>query len=135
MMVRSISSNTRPDTLMQDRTLQAYRFLLQRTAGPYIGVKSRHSATSAQRPLYPDKRTSTDATSMSAWCQNLTRRSKCIAISTALAGADRNRGIVACAENSARTSPGAGRRQCAGTAVTPAFCLSDARSARIQSDL
>src|SRR5262245_9005786 len=38
MMVRSISSNTRPDTLMQDRTLQAYRFLLQRTAGPYIGV-------------------------------------------------------------------------------------------------
>ena|SRR5215471_11811592 len=38
MMVRSMSSNTRPDTLMQDRTLQAYRFLLQRTAGPYIGV-------------------------------------------------------------------------------------------------
>ena len=31
MMVRSMSSNTRPDTLMQDRTLQAYRFLLQRT--------------------------------------------------------------------------------------------------------
>ena len=41
MMVRSMSSNTRPDTLMQDRTLQACRFLLQRTAGPYIGVKLR----------------------------------------------------------------------------------------------
>src|SRR5262245_22438063 len=40
MMVRSMSSNTRPDTLMQDRTLQAYRFLLQRTAGPYIGGHS-----------------------------------------------------------------------------------------------
>src|SRR5262245_23007817 len=40
MMVRSMSSNTRPDTLMQDRTLQAYRFLLQRTAGPYIWVRS-----------------------------------------------------------------------------------------------
>ena len=38
MMVRSMSSNTRPDTLMQDRILQAYRFLLQRTAGPYIRV-------------------------------------------------------------------------------------------------
>jgi hypothetical protein len=38
MMVRSMSSSTRPDTLMQDRTLQACRFLLQRTAGPYIGV-------------------------------------------------------------------------------------------------
>jgi hypothetical protein len=35
-----MSSNTRPNTLMQDRTLQAYRFLLQRTAGPYIGVKT-----------------------------------------------------------------------------------------------
>src|SRR5262245_34484685 len=40
MMVRSMNSNARPDTLMQDRTLQAHRFLLQRTAGPYIGVKT-----------------------------------------------------------------------------------------------
>src|SRR5262249_52653385 len=45
MMVRSMSSNTRPDTLMQDRTLQAYRFLLQRTAGPYIGGYSCNGAS------------------------------------------------------------------------------------------
>ena len=38
MMVRSMSSNSRPDTLVQDRTPQPHRFLLQRTAGPYIGV-------------------------------------------------------------------------------------------------
>src|SRR5713101_2438223 len=42
MMVRSMSSNTRPDTLVQDRTLQAHRFLLQRTAGSiHVG---RHAA-------------------------------------------------------------------------------------------
>src|SRR6266516_1739489 len=40
MMVRSMSSNSRPDTLVQDRTPQPHRFLLQRTAGPYIGVIS-----------------------------------------------------------------------------------------------
>ena len=39
MMVRSMGSNSRPDTLVQDRTPQPHRFLLQRTAGPYIGVK------------------------------------------------------------------------------------------------
>ena len=39
MMVRSLSSNSRPDTLMQDRKPQPHCFLLQRTAGPYIGVK------------------------------------------------------------------------------------------------
>ncbi len=39
MMVRSMSSNSRPDTLVQDRTPQPHRFFLQRTAGPYIGVK------------------------------------------------------------------------------------------------
>ena len=39
MMVRSMSSNSRPDTLMQDRKPQPHCFLLQRTAGPYIGVK------------------------------------------------------------------------------------------------
>ena len=39
MMVRSTSSNSRPDTLVQDRTPQPHGFLLQRTAGPYIGVK------------------------------------------------------------------------------------------------
>ena len=39
MMVRSTSSHSRPDTLVQDRTPQPHGFLLQRTAGPYIGVK------------------------------------------------------------------------------------------------
>jgi hypothetical protein len=59
---------------------------------------------------------------MSLTCQNLTlHRSKYIAISTALARADRNRGIVARAENSERIFPGAGRGQCAGTAITPPF--------------
>src|SRR5262245_43460905 len=61
MMVRSMSSNTRPDTLMQDRTLQAYRFLLQRTAGPYIGVKMRRTPIehilSALPPLATEERT------------------------------------------------------------------------------
>ena len=41
MMVRSTSSQTRPDTLMQDPTLQAHSFLLQRTAGPYISGEER----------------------------------------------------------------------------------------------
>src|SRR2546430_5016876 len=39
MMVRSMSSNSSPDTLVQDRTPQPHRFLLQRTAGPYIRVE------------------------------------------------------------------------------------------------
>ena len=39
MMVRSMSSNSRPDTLVQGRSPQPHGFLLQRTAGPYIGVK------------------------------------------------------------------------------------------------
>ena len=38
MMARSISSNTRPDTLVRDHRLQSHDFPLQRTAGPYIGV-------------------------------------------------------------------------------------------------
>ena len=68
-------------------------------------------------------------------CQNLTlHRSKCVAISTALARADRNRGIVARAGNSARPSTGAGRRQCAGTAVPPAF-LCDTRAAHLFSPI
>ena len=40
MMVRSMGSNSRPDTLVQDRTPQPHRFLLQRTAGPYMGSKA-----------------------------------------------------------------------------------------------
>src|ERR1035437_2112232 len=44
MMVRSTtSSNQRPDTLMQDRSRQIDENLLQRTAGPYIGVKLRRT--------------------------------------------------------------------------------------------
>jgi hypothetical protein len=39
MMARSIGSNTRPDTLVRDHRLQSHDFPLQRTAGPYIGVK------------------------------------------------------------------------------------------------
>src|SRR5580704_8890948 len=42
MMVRSMGSNSRPDTLVQDRTPQPHRFLLQRTAGPYMGSPGRH---------------------------------------------------------------------------------------------
>ncbi|SRR6266446_106140 len=36
---RSTSSNSRPDTLVQDRKPPAYRFLLQHTAGPYMCAK------------------------------------------------------------------------------------------------
>jgi len=39
MMARSMKcSNQRPDTLMQDRISHVDEKLLQRTAGPYIGV-------------------------------------------------------------------------------------------------
>ena len=42
MMARSTThSNQRPDTLMQDRHRQFDEIFLQRTAGPYIRVKSR----------------------------------------------------------------------------------------------
>ena len=60
MMVRSMSSNSRPDTLVQDRTPQPHRFLLQRTAGPYMGSLSTEAANSAARPLplRPQKLTS-----------------------------------------------------------------------------
>ena len=40
MMVGSKSSNQRPDTLMQDRIYWIVEIFLQRTAGPYIRVKS-----------------------------------------------------------------------------------------------
>jgi hypothetical protein len=41
MMARStMRSKQRPDTLMQDRICQIDENLLQRTAGPYIRVKS-----------------------------------------------------------------------------------------------
>src|SRR5258708_25462602 len=40
MMARSKCSNQRPDTLMRDRSPPARRNHLQRTAGPYIWVKT-----------------------------------------------------------------------------------------------
>ena len=44
MMARSTTrSKQRPDTLMQDRISQVDEILLQRTAGPYNGVKSSGS--------------------------------------------------------------------------------------------
>jgi serine protease inhibitor len=55
MMVGSkiTSSNQRPDTLMQDRTLPDQRNLLHRTAGPYIGV-NRDRSIFAGSPLWPE---------------------------------------------------------------------------------
>src|SRR5262245_38998054 len=41
-----------------------------RRVGAVHSIKSRHSAMSAECPLYPDERRSTDATGMSAWCQS-----------------------------------------------------------------
>jgi hypothetical protein len=35
-----MSSNQKPDTLMQDRIIQIEEIFLHRTAGPYIWVKS-----------------------------------------------------------------------------------------------
>src|SRR5215469_14621580 len=51
---------------------QLEQVLLQRTAGPYIWVKSRRSAIAQLCPLYPRKRTSSDTTGMSALCQQRT---------------------------------------------------------------
>jgi hypothetical protein len=62
MMARSTrGSNQRPDTLMQDRTSASMKVLLQRTAGPYIGVKMRRTRIehilSALPPLATEERT------------------------------------------------------------------------------
>src|SRR5262249_45488532 len=77
MMARSTkSSNQRPDTLMQDRTSAvSIKVLLQRTAGPYIWVISRHSIITEPCPLYPQKRTWSATTGMSALCQQRHLRS------------------------------------------------------------
>src|SRR5262249_33510398 len=74
MMARSTrGSNQRPDTLMQDRTsANSMKVLLQRTAGPYIWVISRPHAVTRPCPLYPQKRTLSDTTRMSALCQKRT---------------------------------------------------------------
>src|SRR5262252_10771998 len=66
-------SNQRPDTLMQDRTsANSIKVLLQRTAGPYIWVTSRHHTVNRLCPLYPRKRTLNDTTGMSALCHKPT---------------------------------------------------------------
>src|SRR5438309_9380508 len=57
MMARSKCSNQRPDTLLQDRSPPARRNHLQRTAGPYIRVKSVGPALSRALPVHPGERT------------------------------------------------------------------------------
>src|ERR1700737_470896 len=47
MMARSKCSNQRPDTLMQDRRRQFDEIFLQRTAGPYMRVKTDVGESSA----------------------------------------------------------------------------------------
>jgi hypothetical protein len=47
-----MSSNQRPDTLMQDRISQVDEKLLQRTAGPYIWVTSVESGPYVTGLLY-----------------------------------------------------------------------------------
>jgi hypothetical protein len=48
-----MSSNQRPDTLMQDRIRQIDENLLQRTAGPYIWVRIDKLKVSTRSPLLP----------------------------------------------------------------------------------
>ena len=48
-----MSSNQRPDTLMQDRITQIDEIFLHRTAGPYIGSNSENLKLSISLPLYP----------------------------------------------------------------------------------
>src|SRR5258708_36498497 len=57
MMARSAKgSNQRPDTLMQDRTsCQLEEVLLQRTAGPYIGVKLGRAGDVRRTTAVPPK--------------------------------------------------------------------------------
>ena len=54
MMARSTTrSNRRPDTLMQDRRRQFDEIFLQRTAGPYIGVKLGPRTATELGPFTP----------------------------------------------------------------------------------
>jgi len=64
-----MSSNQRPDTLMQGHVCQIDENLLQRTAGPYIGVKTHPSTTSTQCQDYPRERTIPPRHPMSQKCQ------------------------------------------------------------------
>src|SRR2546422_9192780 len=65
MMVRSISSNTRPDTLVQDRTLQL-TFSLATHGGSIHWVISRHDAILKPCLLCPRKQTLLGVIGMSA---------------------------------------------------------------------
>ena len=58
MMARSISSNTRPDTLVRDHRFQSHDFPLQRTAGPYIGVKRFQTVHGQRRQCHSRARAS-----------------------------------------------------------------------------
>src|SRR5215470_4948812 len=73
MMARSTrGSNQRPDTLMQDRTsANSMKVLLQRTAGPYIWVKSGRDASGQVlfMSAWPQKQTSECCRGMPALCQ------------------------------------------------------------------
>jgi hypothetical protein len=57
-----MSSNQRPDTLMQDRIIQIDEIFLHRTAGPYILGHSRHFEAirhmSALAPIATEEQTS-----------------------------------------------------------------------------
>jgi hypothetical protein len=46
-----MSSNQKPDTLMQDRIIQIEEIFLHRTAGPYKWVKLRHGSLVWSRPI------------------------------------------------------------------------------------
>src|SRR5438132_646140 len=70
MMVRSISSNTRPDTLVQDRTLQL-GFSLATHGGSIRRVDTAPAVAAC--PLRPSKRTSTDATACPLCAKERTR--------------------------------------------------------------
>src|SRR3984957_3351022 len=70
MMARSTTrSNQRPDTLMQDHHRQFDEIFLQRTAGPYIGVKSTTLTVRRLLPIFPRKQTSLNAAAMSQACR------------------------------------------------------------------
>jgi len=47
-----MSSNQRPDTLMQDRIIQIKEIFLHRTAGPYTRVRLGLSSRAGACPLF-----------------------------------------------------------------------------------
>jgi hypothetical protein len=50
---------------MQDRICRIDEYLLQRTAGPYIGSRAEELKVSTTSPLYPEKQTLARAAGMS----------------------------------------------------------------------